>query len=426
MEHVDPKSPDEPADAAQHDIPPDWLETWYSERESAARAGSWRLSHLMWLVAIIAVILWLIITIGPPVVAGGVVLLFAMAIGTGVILARRRSTQQDSLLLILAIAAEGKMPLAPTVAAFADQYKGKYRHRMMNLAAELDRGQSVSDALASVHRIVSRDALLLARAGEATGRLPQALRMAASSRASQLPIWTAIAVRMTYLLTVLLFMQSICGFMLYFIVPKFESIFRDFGIALPEITIWMIETSHFLVRYGYFTVWIPPLEILLLIFLPFSFAGWVNYDIPLIDRLLRRRHTALVLRTLSLSVDAGKPIEPGLSVLADHYPTLWVRRKLIRVDERVQLGEPWISALEGQGLIGGGEADVLASASDVGNLGWALREVAETIERRIALRFQAVIQTLFPLVVVGLGLVVMFMAVSFFMPLVSLIGRLTG
>ena len=72
-----------------------------------------------------------------PFVVFGVVLLFAMAIGAGVILARRRSTQQDSLLWILAIAAEGNMPLAPTVAAFADQYRGNYRRRIMNLAAEL-------------------------------------------------------------------------------------------------------------------------------------------------------------------------------------------------------------------------------------------------------------------------------------------------
>ena len=180
---------------------------------------------------------WLVMTMGALIVAGGIVLLFAMAIGAGVILARRRSTQQDSLLWILAIAAEGNMPLAPTVAAFADQYRGRYRRRIMNLAAELDSGRSVPEALDSVRRVVSRDALLLARVGEQTGRLPQALRMAASSRSSQLPIWTAIATRLAYLLAMLLVMQSICGFMLYFIVPKFESIFKDFGVPLPQVTI---------------------------------------------------------------------------------------------------------------------------------------------------------------------------------------------
>jgi len=381
---------------------------------------------MMWLVAAIAVVLCLVVTMTAVVVVAGIVLLFAMAIGAGVILARRRSTQQDSLLVILAIAAEGNMPLAPTVAAFADQYKGNYRRRIMNLAAELNSGRSVPDALESVRRVVSRDALLLARVGEQTGRLPQALRMAASTRSSQLPIWTAISSRLAYLLAMLLVMQNICGFMLYYIVPKFESIFKDFGVPLPEPTIWMIEGSHFLIKYGYFWVWIPPLELLLLIFLPFSFAGWVNYDVPFFDRFLKRRHMALILRSLSLAVEAGKPIEVGLTTLASHYPTLWVRRKLIKVDERVQLGESWISALEQQGIIQTSDAQVLSSAAEVGNLAWALRELAETAERRLAFRFQAVIQTLFPLVVICLGLVVGFVAIAFFSPLIVLLGRLSG
>jgi type II secretory pathway component PulF len=426
-ERPEPELHDEPPGATgRQDASHEWLQRWMAEQDVAARAESWRLSHMMWLVAAIAVVLWLVVTMGAVVVAGGIVLLFAMAIGAGVILARRRSTQQDSLLVILAIAAEGNMPLAPTVAAFADQYKGKYSRRIMNLAAEPDSGRSVPEALESVRRVVSRDALLLARVGEQTGRLPQALRIAASSRSSQLPIWTAIATRLAYLLAMLLIRQSICGFMLYFIVPKFEAIFKDFGVPLPQSTILLTEGSHFIMKYRFFTAWIPPLELLLLIFLPFSFAGWVNDDVPLFDRFLKRRHMALILRALSLAVDAGKPIEVGLTTLASRYPTLWVRRKLIKVDDQVQLGESWISALERQGIIQTSDAQVLTSTSEVGNLGWALRELAETGERRLAFRFQAVIQTLFPLVVLGLGLVVMFVAVAFFSPLVVLLGRLSG
>jgi protein transport protein HofC len=259
-----------------------------------------------------------------------------------------------------------------------------------------------------------------------TGRLPQALRAAATTRASQLPLWTAIASRFAYMLGLLLAIQTVCGFLLYFIVPKFEAIFKDFGIPLPEMTIHLIEASHAIVRYGLVTAWVPPLEIMILIFLPFSFAGWVNYDVPFFDRMLKRRHFALIMRALSLTVDTGKPIEQGLSVLAGHYPTWWVRRKLIRVHEQVRHGESWIDALYRQGLIRATDAEVLSSAGEVGNLSWAMRELAETGERRLAYRFQAVVQTLFPLVVVGFGLVVFFLAAAFFYPLVDLIRSLAG
>jgi type II secretory pathway component PulF len=133
-----------------------------------------------------------------------------------------------------------------------------------------------------------------------------------------------------------------------------------------------------------------------------------------------------MLRSLSLVVETGKPIEVGLSALASHYPTWWVRRKLIKADEAVRHGEPWIDALWHQGLIRTRDAEVLVSASEVGNLPWAMRELAETGERRLAFRFQAFVQTLFPLVVVGIGLLVFFLAIAFFAPLVELIRRLAG
>jgi protein transport protein HofC len=408
------------------DAPEDWLETWGHEQAVAASQESWRLWHLIVLVACLAVYFALVAWTGVWLVVGTLVLLFAMAVGTAVILARRRSTQQDSLLAILSIATERGMPLAPTVAAFADQYSGNYRRRMMNLAAQLDSGSSVPQALERVPRVVSRDALLLAQVGQRTGRLAQALRMAAQSRSSQLPIWTAIAGRIAYLLGLLLVMQTICAFLLYFILPKFEAIFKDFGISLPPTTIFIIEASHYVMKYGFITGWIPVLEVLLLAFLPFTFAGWVNFDVPFFDRLLRRRHVALILRSLSLIVETGKPIEVGMTTLASHYPTWWVRRKLIKVDDEVQHGGSWIDALHRRGLIRATDAEVLQSASAVGNLAWAMRELGETGERRLAIRFQGVIQTLFPLVVICLGFVVFLLAFAFFSPLVEVIRRLAG
>ena len=76
-------------------------------------------------------------------------------------------------------------------------------------------------------------------------------------------------------------------------------------------------------------------------------------------------------------------------------------------------------------MIRAADAEVLASAAAVGNLAWALAELAETAERRLATRFQAVDPDPFPLVVVMLGVVVFIMAVAYFMPLVQLIRRLT-
>jgi type II secretory pathway component PulF len=124
-------------------------------------------------------------------------------------------------------------------------------------------------------------------------------------------------------------------------------------------------------------------------------------------------------------VEGGKPIALGLSVLSRHYPAAWVRRRLLLASSDVHHGTDWIASLKRHGLIRATDADVLASATQVGNLAWALFELAETAERRLAVKFQVTIQALFPLVVVMLGMAAFILAIAYFIPLVELIMELT-
>jgi protein transport protein HofC len=389
------------------------------------RSDPWRLKHLMILVAGVALVLWLGITLGGLMIVVGFGMLFAAAIAVGFVWARLRTTRQDALVWITAIAAERGMPLAPAVAAFADQFRGRARRRVLDLVANLKAGMPLPEALERTPRAVSRDVVLMAWIGQLTGLLPKALRLAGSARSAQLSLWLGIASRVAYLLGLLLSMQLIVGFILYFILPKFEAIFRDFGLALPEATVFVIEASHYIVRFFPISLPFLGLEIACLLYVPFSFSGWMNYNVPIFDRMLTRRHTALVLRALSLVVEANKPIALGLSTLASHYPARWVRLRLVGVERDVQAGGDWIEALWRARIIRAADAEVLASAASVGNLAWALRELAETSERRQTIRLQAAVQTLFPLTVVLIGVLIGFLALAYFVPLVKVITELS-
>ncbi len=160
-------------------------------------------------------------------------------------------------------------------------------------------------------------------------------------------------------------------------------------------------------------------------FLPLSFLAWGNFTVPLFDRLLGRRHTALVLRSLALVVEGGKPICAGALDPGTPLPDLVGPPPAGRVESDVEHGADWIESLWRHGLIRAADAEVLASAAAVGNLAWALLELAEPAERRLATRFQMVVQTLFPLVVVMLGMAVFILAMAYFVPLVQLITELT-
>ena len=93
---------------------------------------------------------------------------------------------------------------------------------------------------------------------------------------------------------------------------------------------------------------------------------------------------------LSVVIEANRPMATGLDILAEHYPTRWVRRRLAKVERDVRLGADWIDALWRAGVIRRSDAEVLASAASVGNLAWACRELADTADRRQQLRLQLI------------------------------------
>ena len=200
--------------------------------------------------------------------------------GGGVIQARRRSTRQDSLLWVLAIAAEHGMPLAPAVAGVRRTVLGPGVQADHGSGRPLERGDHASRGARAVARAWSRATrYLLAWVGQASGKLPRALRLAATTRSTQLPIWTAIAARLSYILGVLLVMQTITSFILYFIMPSLKRSSKTSACHFPRSPSGS-STCHIFIKYGYITFVFLLIELGLLVFLPFSFLSWGNYTIP--------------------------------------------------------------------------------------------------------------------------------------------------
>ncbi|MDG3004020.1 type II secretion system F family protein [Paludisphaera mucosa] len=395
-------------------------------RATYSAAEPWRLWHMLVLVLNVAVFLWAYTAIGGWAVVLLILLLVTLIVGWVFMAIRGHASQQHALLWMLAIAAEHRMPLATTVEAFANQYRGWFRRRVLRLAALLDQGASLSFALRDVRGLASADSAMLVEMGEESGRLGPTLRRAAAIQSSRSAVGATLASQASYLLILLLITQVITGFLLYFIVPKFEAIFLDFGVALPTSTKIMLSGAHFATSQLLVPIWLPLLTLGLLFIIPRALTGGAGFDFPLIGRLFRRRHAALILRSLAMTAESKRPIEDGLHTLASRYPTRWVRRRIAAAEDEVRRGVDWREALARQGLIRATDHEVLNTAAAVGNLPWAMNDLADAADRRTALRMSLLAQAIWPFVILSLGALVMFLAVGFFAPLVELIGRLAG
>src|SRR5205814_5216910 len=99
--------------------------------------------------------------------------------------------------------------------------------------------------------------------------------------------------------------------------------------------------------------------------------------------------------------------------------------RLVAAADKVAAGMDWLETLRDARLISRTDAALLSAAARVGNLDWALEEIAESAMRRQVYWLQSALQVLFPMTLLALGGVVCFFVVGLFLPLISLIQGLS-
>jgi type II secretory pathway component PulF len=331
-------------------------------------------------------------------------------------LLRRRS----ALLAVMAAAARRWMPLAPAVEAFSYECRGPLGRRCRHLAVLLNAGLPLPEALRA-NALAPPRAVALIEAGGRSGNLSGALAEAVRQPPAQMvltKVWSAV-----WYICAMMLVGAVCfTWVMLKLVPAFRKIFSDFATELPALTVMLIDTGDYFAQYG----WLPLLLIALavgsfVVLWSFDAIAWLP---PPLSTLSRRKETAVVLRSLAVAAETDRPLEPALAALAEYYPSMAMRVRLATALGQISTGCPWPESLADQGLLRRGELALVASAQRVGNLPWALREVADGIERRLALRLHRWLEIVVPIFILAVGAIVMVIVVGLFVPLVRLIERM--
>jgi len=356
-----------------------------------------------------------------------------------------RRGRQDELLHLLTTAVETDAPLAPVLWAYLEDRPGGWlrdfwgatllffvlpgyywiwhrRHsfdqRVAALARQLEQGLSLPLALEANPGVVSRETILAAAVGQSTGRLPLCLRN--SARARLTTVWPETLPRLIYPLCLLFFISSITGYWMAVIAPRMVRIFEDLAMELPKLTWQIID------------LWEPVVQGLALGFLALGgllllwFASsTVRWYFPAVGRLYRMKVQSQVLRMLAILLDAGKPVLESLALLANSgYFSRMVRRRLNAVRQRVEQGEPLADSLWRKGLLPSAMVALVQASERARNLPWALTELGDNRANRRVRTLKRISLLVFPAIVMVIGLMVGFIVLGMFLPLVEIMTRL--
>lgn len=370
---------------------------------------------------------WILLLAGSLGVLGGLSLPLAPLALVAVFFAgfgyfRYVTAERRALLWALAEAAEREIPLEQAARAFADERAVQIGIRVSRLADLLESGVPLPAALVSTRNALPADALLAVRLGFATGRVGPALRMAIRHSDLLDRMIREVLGRFFYLVGVLVVGTLVIQFTMLKIVPVFAKMFAEFELQLPALTQFNIDIAQ---KAIFGIPMLYPVVLILVLVVVSYFVRWSRYELPGFNWIWLRSDAALVLRALALTVKLGRELGPALRLLANEYPRPSVGKRLQRAAERVDQGAHWCDALRSVRLLTPADVAVLKAAERVGNLAWALEEMAEGSLRRWTVRWRILINVAFPLLVLALGLVVMVIVVGLFIPLASMIQGLS-
>ncbi len=349
-----------------------------------------------------------------------------VAVVAGMVGTRRRSAQQQEFLSMLTLAAERGMPLPPVLMSFAAEHRGSLRVEALSMVDRLLAGWSLPDAADGCRSLITPEAKMAIRLGHETQSLPTSLRGMLDVDETDEPVWAAIQGKVIYIVFVGMFALLIGVFLMWSIAPQFQAIFEDFDLELPFVTRFLFDFASACLEYWPLTLLLLAAMYLMLLYAgSLCHLGSIRRDMPGIRRLKRRLHTAAILQSLALVAESGRPLLDGLKTLARTYPQRRMQKRLREVLRDVNGGADWLDSLAERRLIRPSDKAVLAAAQRLGNLPWAMREMADTNRRRLAFLAQNWIQLTFAGVICLYGGVVALVVIGFFLPLIVLIQNLT-
>jgi len=326
------------------------------------------------------------------------------------------------------------LPLLRSLRTLSKQEKNVNLRKIMgSLAESVEGGTTFSEALAQHPKAFNKLYVNMVKAGELGGVLEIVLTRLAEFAEKSQRIRGKVTSAMVYPAVVLTIAVGIVTFLMLFIVPKFEAIFKDMlgGRPLPAITQIIMDLSRFI--QGNFLLIAGVLTLLVIglrfaIRLPGIAAALDSYKLklPLFGDLLTKTSVARFSRTLGTLVSSGVPILQALQITRDTAGNEKVSTAIETIHDNVKEGESMVAPMEASQIFPPMVVSMVQVGEETGQLPDMLTKVADVFEEEVDVAVAGLTSLLEPVMIVLLALIVGTIVVALFLPLITIIQDLTA
>jgi type IV pilus assembly protein PilC len=214
-------------------------------------------------------------------------------------------------------------------------------------------------------------------------------------------------------------------FLLTFVLPRFMVIFKGKEAALPAPTKLLLALSNFMVNYWYVLLAAVIVFVWGLFLVLRTDWGRVWFDkakltVPLFKKMFRALYISRSMHTMGQLINAGVPMLDTLAITAEISGNSLYKRMWRAVYTSVKQGKKISMPLNKSPLLPRSVVQMISAGEESGKLGEVLDEVSEFYSRELKAVIKSVTAMIEPLMIVLMGSIVGFIAMSIILPIFKL------
>ncbi len=332
----------------------------------------------------------------------------------------------------LAIMVRAGISLQDALESIGEQTQNqKFKTAILDLKNRIESGCSFSQALAEHPQIFTNIYINMVAAAEISGSLSDMLQKLAGYLDQEAETSSQVKGAMVYPVIIAVMAVTVTTFLLCFVLPRFTAIFAGKEHLLPKPTKALMAASAFL--RGYWFLILPGVAAFFVGFWYFiqTRVGRIWWDkvkltVPLMKTLCRNLYITRSLHTMGVLTRAGVPILNTIAITAQIAGNTLYKNMWLAVHEEVRQGKKIASSLMRSTLMPGNVVQMIRSGEDSGTMSDVLRDVSEFYARELRTIIKTVTSMIEPIMIVIMGVLVGFIAMSIILPIFKMSSVVTG
>ncbi len=306
----------------------------------------------------------------------------------------------------------------------------KFKKVLIKIADQITEGKSFSENLTQYPDIFSELYCSMVKVGEESGTMENVLQVLAQYMERDYELKNRIKGALIYPAVILAAMILIGILMLIVVVPKLAQTFVELGIELPLTTRIVITLGNFLAKFWYTL----PFALLFLIILFRAILktnfGKLAFDsfilkTPLVSPVIKKINSAYTTRVLSSLITAGIPIVRAMEILGSTLVNIHYKKAIKDVSEEIKKGfKLSLSLGKYNKLYPILVIQMLEVGEETGETAEIMQKLAEFYEEEVARTTKNLSTAIEPILMLMIGAVVGFFAISMIQPMYSMIQSL--